>query len=88
MLKIKDDVNLKELEKFGFQFRIVNHKEMWSLIKPLEPKSNWKWRPEHRTHITVFNVYKIDRILTHSTHKEVADILFDLIQAGLIEKVQ
>ena len=87
MLKIKDDVDLKELEKFGFQYRIGNYREEWCIIKPLDPKPHWSWHRTHRTHITVATVHKLDRVLTHSSSKDMDDLLFDLITAGLVEKV-
>ena len=87
MLKIKDNVDLKELEKFGFEYRINNYREQWVIVKPLPPKKHWSWNDNHRENITVACVNRVGRILTHSTHKEVDNILFDLISAGIVEKV-
>lgn len=88
MLKIKDNVDLKELEKFGFEYRINDHKEQWVIIEPCKPKPYPKWRDSgERTNLAIMSVYKVDRILTHLSHKNIDNILFDLIQAGLVEKV-
>ena len=87
MLKIKDNVDLKELENFGFEYRINNCKEQWVIIKPLQPKKYWSWHDNHRENITMACVNKVGRLLTHSTHKDVDNILFDLISAGIVEKV-
>lgn len=66
MLKIKDNVDLKELEKFGFKF--LYDKEWF----------NGKFRINNNTR-------KI-RIITNKSPYEI-DTLYDLIQAGLVEKV-
>lgn len=89
MLKIKDNVDLKELEKFGFEYRINNHKEQWVIIEHCKPKPYPKWHDSgERTNLAIMSVYKVDRILTHLSHKNIDNILFDLIQADLVEKVE
>ena len=82
MLKIKDDVDLKELEKFGFK----NKKE----------KYEWYEYKNKFIEITIFlNLEnecenKIIFILTNQYNRNYAniDIIYDLIQAGLVEKVK
>jgi hypothetical protein len=82
MLKIKDDVDLKELEKFGFK----NKKE----------KYEWYEYKNKFIEITIFlNLEnecenKTLFILTNQYNRNYAniDILYDLIQAGLVEKVE
>lgn len=75
MLKIKDNIDLKELEKYGFKY----HKDLiykpkykeWSVIElSVDPKTK---------------IIKIAGIsdLFHT----VEDTLFDLIKADLVEKV-
>lgn len=70
MLKIKDNVNLKELEKFGI-----------------------KQYGQHYNAITKFSIPYLS-ILNECGRKIVCyadedlDVLFDLIQAGLVEKVE
>lgn len=70
MLKIKDNVDLKELEKFGI-----------------------KQYGQHYNAITKFSIPYLS-ILNERGRKIVCytnedlDVLFDLIQAGLVEKVE
>lgn len=117
MLKIKDDVDLKELEKFGF-------KEKWS-YKPVQdengkvirkPKkkpngeytkklytqwekankyyeyidaNEWEcWYIETQYHIKedkIINVYYDTNLDT--INETNCDLLYDLIKAGLVEKI-
>ena len=88
MLKIKENVDLKELEKFGFEYRINDHKEQWVIIEPCKPKPYSKWHNNGRTNLAIMSVYKVDRIITHLSHKDIDNTLFDLITAGLVEKVE
>lgn len=72
MLKIKDDVDLKELEKFGAK------KEDCSYFID--------------TPNCIFNYIEIDEysreiIIVNLDNKKINDTIFDLIQAGLVEKV-
>ena len=72
MLRIKDNVNLKELEKFGFEYRINDHKEQWVIIEPCKPKPYPKWHDSgERANLAIMSVYKVDRILTHLSHKNI-----------------
>ena len=85
MLKIKDDIDLKELEKFGFtEIKFISDGECLG----------WEWSTiynddgeEEKESIYVYpdinKNYK--RIMVIDAHVE--DKLFDLIQAGLVEKV-
>ena len=73
MLKIKDNVDLKELEKFGFVYGM----------------SGWGYLDEqHR-----YELYIDDCNVIAMTHElrpiwiDIPNIIFDLIQAGLVEKV-
>ena len=75
MLKIKNDVPLKELKKFGFE---------------LEKRNNqyWEYRNGKGTIYYVFINRKISIYMDkYSDTYNANDILFDLIQAGLVEKV-
>ena len=82
MLKIKDDVDLKELEKFGFK----NKKE----------KYEWYEYKNKFIEITIFlNLEnecenKTIFILTNQYNRNYAniDIIYDLITAGLVEKIE
>lgn len=77
MLKIKDNVDLKELEKFGF------YKEQESDRYIYERNRFLGLRVEHNSRIIgIFS--QIDIMI----EKGVLAKLFDLIQAGLVEKVE
>ena len=75
MLKIKDNVDLKELEKFGF------HKYY----------STWSIDVDGKYSRESLSILKKDRIIMPilwQVNEKTIDILFDLIQAGLVEKVE
>ena len=67
MLKIKDSVDLKELEKFGFETRTSS--EVNGIV-------GHGWLVENTTR----------KIFRWETYGDLV-VLFDLIQAGLVEKV-
>ena len=69
MLKIRDNVDLKELEKFGFikDKNIYYYKNVFSVIV-----------------LMVFD----NRKISNPTDDNGNVILYDLIQAGLVEKVE
>lgn len=72
MLKIKDNVDLKELEKFNFkldsdEWYMRNDNGFVVLIKPLSKKI-------------------VLRTFDTSLHESI-DVLYDLIQAGIVEKI-
>lgn len=74
MLKIKDNVSLKELEKFGMKF----HKDYYI------EKNSYVFYVKLCIKLSV-NIHT--RIIRISSHQKSFDLLFDLIQAGLVEKV-
>lgn len=77
MLKIKDNVELKELEKFGFE----NKEYSDYLIK----------YSDNRIRDTYYFIEKKARILcinTEDNDTELDNTLYDLIQAGLVEKIE
>ncbi|MBR3163574.1 MAG: hypothetical protein IKF17_05705 [Clostridia bacterium] len=82
MLKIKDDIDLKELEKFGFlKYKIMQH-----------GKVETKYKKDIRAGAYVVNNYIVgtDRIIHYnsmSVHNELDDTIYDLIKADLVEKV-
>ncbi len=83
MLKIKEEVDLKELEKFGFEYK-ENKKH------PLN--SFWEYKgwikiqgSKEQVYIRAFDKREI---WIHSDCGMVLDKLYDLIQAGLVEKVE
>ena len=82
MLKIKNNVDLKELEKFGFEeikgaYRIISKKS----VMPSE-----KGYISKHYAITVFKNRRIQ--IAGGGKDNTYEILFDLIQAGLVEKVE
>ena len=67
MLKIKDNVDLKELEKYGFKKRASS--EVYGIV-------GHGWLIENTTR----------KIFSWDTYGDLV-VLFDLIEAGLVEKV-
>ena len=80
MLRIKDDTDLKELKKFGFVENGVNDK---TYIKECEYKTFGASIVASRDKTRM--IY----ISTNNGHGwlPIDDVLFDIIQAGLVEKV-
>lgn len=74
MLKIKDNVNLQELEKFGFE-RNSNFPDGWAMVK------TYKKGKYYQEDIYVWNDRKIQ-----VTAIDILDTLYDLIKADLVEK--
>ena len=106
MLKIKDEIPLKELEKFGFQLNENNTYEYKELY-PLEADGTRYVDDNDFDYIWSITIYKRIRpeeefyelyieIINNdcSYHNEgdevegIGDKLYDLIQAGLVEKVE
>lgn len=82
MLKIKNNVDLKELEKFGFEYDEDNNNYFYYGFTRANCNS------EIRMYIN-----KDDRIISTGfdmyVHEEkIHDKIYDLIQAGLVEKVE
>ena len=75
MLKIKDNVDLKELEKYGFK-RNSNFPDGWAMVK------KYKKGRYYQEDIYVWNDRKIQ-----VNAIELNDTIYDLIKAGLVEKV-
>ena len=85
MLKIKDDVNLKELEKFGF----THWSTVWKEDKEMKDESEW-WYDLKFTNINKEVQVLLLRIddNTRSIVKETRlNVLYDLIQANIVERV-
>ncbi len=80
MLKIKDNVDLEELEKFGFE----EDEGQYFYYEFTEPNSNSELRiyVDIKTRIisTGFDPY----VSPYKIH----DKIFNLIQAGLVEKIE
>ena len=74
MLKIKDNVDLKELEKFGFDMEQT--KDEFDQIYHFD--SGLSFDKDYRT---------LSIPMYYCMEDEPYDTLYDLIQAGLVEKV-
>lgn len=97
MLKIKDGIELKELEKFGF-YQSNEFMNSWNYeLQVLEPRENNFFGEEEYSTLTVQEFEPDGKT---KTNKELTlmvdtddecwyniDIIFDLIQAGLVEKI-
>lgn len=82
MLKIKDNVDLKELEKFGFK---PKYDVDTGKLKKLEKRDS--------SNNEVIRISFIDNDHCHEPYLQIgwvseSDTLYDLIQAGLVEKVE
>ena len=75
MLKIKDDVDLKELEKFDFKYNDDIGQYVLNLIN--KPLTINVWN--RKINIEDYNIL---------TENILANLLYDLIQAELVEKVE
>ena len=73
MLKVKDNVDLKELEKFGFVF--CDHDDLWY---------SYYYNPEENIKIN-YSDRELDFYLCDMQESSIAT-LYDLIKADLIEK--
>lgn len=91
MLKIKDEVSLKELEKFGFEENklLRNDNEKYFVLKRTTKTCSY--------YVDIFFIVNTTSMkLRFETSaygiqdyeaEDFANVLFDLIQAGLVEKV-
>lgn len=75
MLKIKDDLDLKELEKFGFALEY--YLDCWAWTKKYKRGKHYE---------EYINIWTKDRQI-QCCGIEILDTIYDLIQAGYVEKV-
>ena len=75
MLKIKDNIDLKELEKFGFKLKLDDNKSRYIEKNTLQYKL-----------IIMCNTKQI-LVWSFGSYGEISNILYDLIKADLVEKV-
>lgn len=80
MLKIKDNVDLKELEKFGFR----------KTPKPLISEYDYVILTILDYHIQVYKdrTIKVTQGILNDVDNRLLDKIYDLIQANLVEKVE
>ena len=86
MLKIKSDVDLKELEKFGFKFEKGKY-YVESVRKPM-PSEKYSVKK----HLAYSIPSKTRKIKMHRNnisweYDNAMDLIYDLIKADLVEKV-
>lgn len=95
MLKIKDNVDLKELEKFGF-FKSNEKVNGWTY--EFEPLADYNFCEDNYAYLYV-KEFEYDCETKSNRELELTitqddecsynfDVLFDLIQSGLVEKVE
>ena len=80
MLKIKDNVDLKELEKFGFE---LCDRGFYKYDRTIENITAWTIFITRTHHIVQIIVYE-----PCTMAKELQCLLYDLIKADLVEKVE
>lgn len=91
MLKIKDGVDLKELEKFGFKPKYDENTGKIDAYEKINKMYDWcgiKIKPKYKE--TRFRIFKkTEKQWQINPYREYFDIdmLYDLIKADLIEKV-
>lgn len=95
MLKIKDNIDLKELEKYGFKKHKRDDKDVivskWVMERYYEERSNsYSLNPMPIINITetLGGCKRVDLLLRCGFEQTTLDILFDLIKDGLVEKVE
>ena len=82
MLKIKDNVDLKELEKYGFRYE----KMMYGRERYYEPITGIDVTVINNTKASSLKLRQVI-VNAYSIEHEVIEILYDLIKDGLVEKV-
>jgi len=78
MLKIKDNVDLKELEKYGIE------KETKELYSDSKNDTGLFFYKNDKYHFKSKNIY----MNSHDFDEDCLDLLYDLIKDGLVEKVE
>lgn len=83
MLKIKDNVDLKELEKYGFYKPKKGEYKSYVLLTNNEPRDG-----SHLSICKYDNTQKMIMLIQYAyDYKLGLDVLYDLIKADLVEKV-
>ena len=87
MIKIKDSVELKELEKYGF----VNDEIYGRKVKVKKMMTKEKWNAEIVEIDLItrqLQIFVDDEYYEIYTNSKTLDFIYDLIKAGLVEKVE
>ena len=79
MLKIKNNIPLKELEKFGFKHR---YGKCYEYIREIDGRIAYRIYTT-KNHANI----QIEILEPVIIAQKIQDVLYDLIQAGLVEKV-
>lgn len=95
MLKIRDDVDLKELEKYGFITRINNY-DGYPIYEKMQNTDKVEYglliNDYYDDHNKTIEYYFNNNMDIHQdidlSDKESLDVLYDLIKADLVEKVE
>ena len=87
MLKIKDNVDLKELEKFGFNTKPVNSFDFEDQIVDDYCGYAVRFNPEMTINWKTKKIYSFEWFNYNSNQLSGIDIIYDLIKANLVEKV-
>lgn len=80
MLKIKDNVDLKELEKYGFEY---DERGFYSFTRIIDSVLAWKLVVTINHHYLQVKVY-----VPCTMAGSLQSVLYDLIKDGLVEKVE
>ena len=83
MLKIKDNVDLKELEKYGFEYQ----KMMYGRERYYEPMTCIDVTVKNTTEASSLKLRQVI-VNAYNVNDEVYELLYDLIKDGLVEKVE
>lgn len=87
MLKIKDNVDLKELEKYGFVDDEIYRRKV--KIKTMMTKEKWNSEIVGIDLITKqLQLFIDDEYYENYTQSDTLDFIYDLIKADLVEKVE
>ena len=80
MLKIRDDVDLKELEKFGFEYREYSSESSNYRFYDFTPNNS----------ISVIQIEITSRLIYLNDNNKYDGLskIYDLIQSGLVERVE
>lgn len=92
MLKIKDEIDINELRKFGFKPKY--HEDTGEIIayqktnKEIEYEGLTVKLETVKSEIRIFKRTKVGWIINKYKERADLDTLYDLIQAGLVEKME
>lgn len=87
MLKIKDNVNLKELKKYGFVDDEIYGRKV--KVKRMMTKEKWNAEIVEIDLITgKLRIFVDDEYYENYTNSDTLDFIYDLIKADLVEKVE